>query len=982
MRQGTWLLAVVTLLLMLTDTAAAAVPPLDDDGKTSAVYDYGAAVRQRVFITLNSPFVDQDRNGTADRIAIDIIRPSESGPGNKVPAIIDPSPYYTTSCRGRETECMGDFDGDGVNDRWPLFYDNYFVPRGYAVILAQMNGTGYSNSGCPYHGGPGDIEGEKAVIDWLNGRDFGVDGAGNLVFADWHNGSSAMIGKSYDGTLANGVAATGVAGLKTIVPISAISDWYRYSRTGGIRHNTNYPGDLNLAVTNKLLAPPGVNLPDRRATCAPVNTDFDALDGDDTGDYNAFWDERDYTRDVANVRAAVFATHGFQDDNVRMDHLWEWWNGLEATGVPRKLWLLRSGHTDPFDARRAEWVDTLHRWFDHWLWGVDNGILDEPPVTIEDAKDVWGEYASWPVPGTADVPVYLQATTETEAGALRGVSGGPLDAVAFTNTSQGSGSSLGSSVETSAIGSPTGSQANRRVFLSRPLVEDVRLSGRAVVELQASLNATQSNLGAIVVDYAPTPFTQVTRSGDGVANTTTSTCLGVPAGPNERNCWREVSKPTQSVTQWRVTRGILDSSNRDSLRAASPVTVGQRYGYSIPMQPTEHTFEAGHQIGVVVVGNLYGIAGTPGAQITVDTKLSRVRLPVAGGEAAARASGLTDETAATTTASVSPAAGAAGWLRERPTVTLTADDGDGAGVKELTYATSGAAVTVAGDSASVPIGADGVTTVRFSSTDRAGNHEAEQSVAVRVDTTAPTVSCAGDASWHAANVTVACTATDAGSGLANPADAAFSLATAVAPGTADPAAPVGARTVCDAAGNCAGSPGSTYRVDRLAPTVTIGLPRTTFARGEKVRARYSCADGDSGVVSCDGPGRRLRTTVPGKRTLAVTVRDAVGNSHRETRRYKVLRALPRLSVKRRSGRGLRLALRSRVRSTVRITGTVARGGERTRLRPVRVRLQAGATEVVRVRLPRGRGRARVRLELASVSGALRRTDRAAWRLAR
>ena len=50
-----------------------------------------------------------------------------------------------------------------------------------------------------------------------------------------------MIGKSYDGTLANGVAATGVDGLKTIVPISAISAWYNYSRTGGVRHNKNYP---------------------------------------------------------------------------------------------------------------------------------------------------------------------------------------------------------------------------------------------------------------------------------------------------------------------------------------------------------------------------------------------------------------------------------------------------------------------------------------------------------------------------------------------------------------------------------------------------------------------------------------------------------------------------------------------------------------------------------------------------------------------
>ena len=53
-----------------------------------------------------------------------------------MPAIIDPSPYYTTVCRGNETQCMADWNGDGVNDRWPLFYDNYFVPRGYAYILA------------------------------------------------------------------------------------------------------------------------------------------------------------------------------------------------------------------------------------------------------------------------------------------------------------------------------------------------------------------------------------------------------------------------------------------------------------------------------------------------------------------------------------------------------------------------------------------------------------------------------------------------------------------------------------------------------------------------------------------------------------------------------------------------------------------------------------------------------------------------------
>src|SRR5690606_5273481 len=102
---------------------------------------------------------------------------------------------------------------------------NYFVPRGYAVILAHMDGTGFS-TGCPMHGGPGDIAGMKAVIDWLNGRVPGYDKDDLAVTASWHNGHAGMIGKSYDGTLANGVAATGVVGLSTIVPISAISDWY------------------------------------------------------------------------------------------------------------------------------------------------------------------------------------------------------------------------------------------------------------------------------------------------------------------------------------------------------------------------------------------------------------------------------------------------------------------------------------------------------------------------------------------------------------------------------------------------------------------------------------------------------------------------------------------------------------------------------------------------------------------------------------
>ena len=481
-------------------TARAADPAITigADGKSAPVFDYTTAVRERVFIPQSG--IDEDSNGQDDFVTADIIRPKESGPAVKAPAIIDPSPYYTTVCRGNESQCMADWNDDGVNDRWPLFYDNYFVPRGYAYILAQMNGTGYTQEGCPNHGGPVDIAGEKSVVDWLNGRVTGyalkagtntTPDLSKEVVADWHNGSSAMIGKSYDGTLSNGVAATGVEGLKTIVPVSAISAWYNYSRTGGVRHNTNYPGgSLNPTVTTGPDPPEGVSLPDRRPTCDSLNSFVNTIDGDASGDVNEFWRDRDYTLDPSKIKAAVFATHGYQDDNVRMDHEGMWWDTLEQAGVPHKLWLMDTGHTDPFESRRSVWVDTLHRWFDHFLLGVNNGIEAEPRVTIEESKDVWKDYTDWPIPGTSTVNLFLTGTSQTAPGGFSGSAGGRgKDSVSFVGNN-----SVG---ENGYITNPDGAQTNRHVFISQPLKTDVRLSGTAKLDLKASLSTTQSDLGVL-----------------------------------------------------------------------------------------------------------------------------------------------------------------------------------------------------------------------------------------------------------------------------------------------------------------------------------------------------------------------------------------------------------------------------------------------------------------------------------------------------
>src|SRR5262245_33199249 len=252
MRRWATLLAIAAAAafagLTTSGSAAADDPPsivIGADGETAAVFSYANAIRERVFIPV--PGVDQDGDGVTDQVAIDINRPQETNSGLKVPAIIDPSPYYTSLGRGNEGEFIHTTP-DGVLDKFPLYYDNFFVPRGYAFIAAQAVGTAFS-TGCPLHGGPGDVAGFKAVIDWLRGRVPGYDKNGTAVVAGWNNGKNAMIGKSYDGTFANGTAATGVEGLTTIVPVSAISDWYDYSRMGGIRFNTHYPNFLSGAIT-------------------------------------------------------------------------------------------------------------------------------------------------------------------------------------------------------------------------------------------------------------------------------------------------------------------------------------------------------------------------------------------------------------------------------------------------------------------------------------------------------------------------------------------------------------------------------------------------------------------------------------------------------------------------------------------------------------------------------------------------------------
>jgi hypothetical protein len=107
-----------------------------------------------------------------------------------------------------------------------------------------------------------------------------------------------------------------------------------------------------------------------------------------------------------------------------------------------------------------------------------------------------------------------------------------------------------------------------------------------------------------------------------------------------------------------------------------------------------------------------------------------------------------DTVAPTTTATLSPSPNANGWNNTNVNVLLNATDsgpaGNVSGVRSITYSASGAnpisTTTVNGSSASVPITANGVTTVFYRATDNWGNVESTKFKVVRKDTIAPTFS--------------------------------------------------------------------------------------------------------------------------------------------------------------------------------------------------------------------------------------------------
>jgi X-Pro dipeptidyl-peptidase len=587
-------LMAVTLCALTASLAAVAPATASAKGPTQPIYDYTQAVRERVWV--QSP-VDSDADGRPDRVAVRIIRPATSA---RVPVIFQASPYYAglndvpnhddVDRAGGALRAGSSLDRAAETITFSGYLDNYFVPRGYAVVFADSLGTGGSE-GCPTSGGRNETLGMKAVVDWLNGRAPGFDEAGNAVSAGWSTGRTGMIGVSYNGTLPNAVAATGVRGLETIVPIAAISSWYDYYRAnGGVVAPGGFQGEDTDVLAKAVLTR------EHPEVCAAVMAQLEKDQDRVTGDYNAYWAERNYLRDAGQVRASVFVVHGLHDDNVRTQQFGQWWNALH---VPKKIWLHQAAHADPFNVRRDVWLDTLHRWFDQWLYRIDTGILREPVADVEVAPNRWQTSSAWPVRGTRAVAVQL----------------GDGARQSFVDDPARTPESL--------VANESASDPNRLIYLGPALARETRLSGTTSVTLRADVTGDSPFLTAMLVDYG---------TADRWAGTRTlpeQDCVG-PGITGDPGCFAKREHVVASTPNEIVTRGWLDVRNRLSPAVTTPIRAGQPDTFRWNLQPTDHVFAAGHRIGLVIISTDrdHTLRYPAGTVVGVRPALSKVVLPL------------------------------------------------------------------------------------------------------------------------------------------------------------------------------------------------------------------------------------------------------------------------------------------------------------------------------------------------------------------
>lgn len=319
----------------------------------------------------------------------------------KAPTILVMSPYFGYDARTDPLDPAS--PPDYFRYQWLI---DHFGTRGYAIVFADVRGTGDSG-GC--------LE-QTAQLQWQDGYDI-VEYLGTQP---WSNGRVGMFGKSYDAETQQSTAVMAPPHLSTIVPVSSVSGQYEYSFYDGVPFTLQaFTSNAAYMATDGIQTPTTVNGIAQYHTKPGCHAQMLAQGLDFTGDWNPFWEDREIRHHVQDVKASVLYVHGLQDWNVKPVAIRDWFDQIPSE---KRALLGQWAHDYPEansherDWSRQDWRTTVHKWYDHFLLGLDNGILDElPPVQVQDSTGVWRREAAFPPTDAAPLTFHLSRDGLVEA---------------------------------------------------------------------------------------------------------------------------------------------------------------------------------------------------------------------------------------------------------------------------------------------------------------------------------------------------------------------------------------------------------------------------------------------------------------------------------------------------------------------------------------------------------------------------------------
>lgn len=360
---------------------------------------YGIKVEKDVFVTV--------RDGV--RLAVNIYRPDARGKfpvlfamggyGKELQeALIPPQPLYKSAVWDGNIEA-----GDTPN----------IVPRGYVHVIADARGTGESEG--EYYGMASQLEGRDGadIVEWIAQQ-------------PWCDGNVGMIGYSYYGNMQLMVAIQQPPHLKAICVSHVMPDFYRdVAYSGGVlrlfmyglwdgRHGTsgcaprnavslmmkNLPKEEFERRRNELLNHPDIqHYPNiYHLLKYPFKNPpfFDMVMNPFDGPY--YHDKSVYPHyDKIKVPTFVIGKIGGAKG------YWEVYNGIDTI---KKIFVKPTG---PEERPWREDIETLLRWYDHWLKGNDTGIMDEPPIKLwVPGVNRYRYEKEWPIKGIDYTSCYLR----------------------------------------------------------------------------------------------------------------------------------------------------------------------------------------------------------------------------------------------------------------------------------------------------------------------------------------------------------------------------------------------------------------------------------------------------------------------------------------------------------------------------------------------------------------------------------------------